>query len=392
MFDFARRLAPVPLALTALAAIAPPVNAQSQELYALGRVNRIWRIDDFDGQNPTPVLVTTWEYPGLGPRGLDRDPATGDFHVLVGEWHPTDASQNNKILHVSATTGITTLLFELPFNALGGLERRWDGRLVALNDHSSIVVIDLHDGSTVEHPLSAALIDDSPFTAFDIDTRGDVRILSASPQSIESSTCGVAPWDVTPTPFTLGGFSMTNSGELYAGTVFPGDLFRYDPLSDSWDRIFDDGFSTMNNIYDFALTESADGLGFSAVCEGAVNSTGGRTTLTAYGSSMVLSNDLEVVARNVPINTIGMFLMGSNSGSTPVGSGILCIDPTVHRYGDSLAIIGGGSYRFRVNLTDLPAGQTALPGTTQIFQLWFRDSNAGVATTNLSDAVAVTFS
>ena len=407
MKSLARILTLLALAATSLqAAFAAPT--QDQELYALARFDRIIRIDDFDSGGPaTPTVITTWsrrqacqEIVDCQPIGLAVDETTGNFFVLVGRWN--GGGINASLLSVDRATGNTTVVTSLPYTLVNGLERRWDGKLVTIAEIDKFIVIDPSTGSFTETPLSSRLVGvNLGFGPFNFDVRGDLQVVAGSNMAIESATGGVSLFSSIPSaaqfggggitaPF-VGGLATANDGEIYLSTIILGNVFRYDVPSGQWAFVYDDGITQeISNIYDLALTNSNFGADFDVVCAGGINSTGERATLTFSGVSSVASQDLTLVTRALPSEAIGMYLMGSAAGSTPLGSGTLCIAPTAYRYRASLSVVSE-TYAFEIDLSDLPNGQGAMVGEQQIFQFWFRDSTAGVFTSNLSEAISVTF-
>lgn len=391
------------LAVTALAvaALMPNVEAQ-QELYALARGNTIWRIDGFDTASPNPALVTNWGItPGssappcstCAPVGLERDPSTGDFFVLLAGWNVfTEPAQ---LLRVDNATGATSFVCEVPFLGLSGLSRRWDGKLMSIDQRQRLVIIDpvtcTSSSVTLSAPIGPNMGPVYPFVPFDIDARGDVQVLSDPSVRLDPVSGVTTPSGIAPFPGnTAGGFVRTRDGELYAGDLFPGNLYRYDALNATWTSVFVGGNITMNNIYDLVLTNPAAGDGFEQVCIGVASSSGEIATLEFLGTSSLADDDLTLATRGLPANTFGMYLMGDAAGLTAVGAGRLCIAPTVYRYTSSFSAVQE-TYRFDVDLAALPDGQPAMANTTRIFQFWFRDTVAGVATSQLSSAAAVTF-
>lgn len=381
----------------ALAVLATSAMAQSQELYTLSRFNTIWRIDGYDTAAPSPVLVTTWAPPtgtpigGASPLGLDRDPVTGEFLLLIGSWQGGTGT-NAQIVRVDPMTGTSTLELEVPHDSLFGLHRRWDNKFVSIDGRESLVIIDPTDGSTTVTPLASTAPDSgSLFNPFTLDLRGFPQILGDTSGQVDPVTGALQPAvipDRSNLPFA--GVALANSGDVYAATVFPGDLYRFDEVADQWQVIFDQGVFFMNNVYDFVLTESETGLGFGQVCEGTPNATGRGATLELLGVSDVAANDLRLITRNLPGVTAGMYLMGSTAGAVPVGSGTLCISPTVFRYTETLSLVQD-TFAFTADLTMLPNGQPAMANTTQIFQYWYRTVEGGMPSSNLSDAVSVSF-
>ena len=100
-------------------------------------------------------------------------------------------------------------------------------------------------------------------------------------------------------------------------------------------------------------------------------------------------------ATQLPPQTFAVLFMGSTGvAATPLGAGLRCAGGSLFRYGARGTGLGGA-------VTEGPglvsASQAFGPlgaidaGETWVFQLWYR-ANAGVcATSNVSNAVAVTF-
>jgi len=143
---------------------------------------------------------------------------------------------------------------------------------------------------------------------------------------------------------------------------------------------------------------AAPGLG-QTVCLGNPNSTGAGALLTVTGSAQVAANSMTLGVSQLPVGALGYFLQSSNRGITfnPAGSqGHLCLaGPAIGRYaGNVLAADAGGSVSLAIDLTSLPApagSVLAVAGETRYFQYWTRDSSFGVAVSNFSSAVGVTF-
>lgn len=128
------------------------------------------------------------------------------------------------------------------------------------------------------------------------------------------------------------------------------------------------------------------------------NSTGLPGRIEAFGSPVALANDLTLHGYQLPMSSIGYFVVGNQQifAPNPGGSsGIVLVGPALGRYaGNLLAVDGAGRVSMAANLTQLPrpTGPIAVQaGQSWYFQLWHRDSNGGVATSNFSRALAVTF-
>lgn len=374
-------------ALVGIGILASAAGAQ-QELFVLGRFNKIWRVDGYDTATPVLVEITTWQNNGLmDPVGLERDPATGDFLLLTSPWLPGGAQQS-ELSRVDPLTGATTVVCTFPFTGLRGLERRWDGTLLTLKDHRELVRIDLATCTVTKTKLSSPV--GSFWAPIALDARGMVV-------SEDGFLAQVDPIDgkvnssskPMPNAFQLG-MEVDLDGTIYSVGV-AADLWRYDPMSGTWIEVLK-SWNVMSNGYDLAFSQSVDGIGFQSICEGLPNSTGAGASLELLGLSDIASNDLELNSRHLPPNRFGYYLMGPNAGSTAVGSGVLCIGPPVYRFSSSVLSSGPeGRVRFALDLNQLPTGQPLMAGDLFLFQLWYRDSVAGAPTSNFSATVSVTF-
>lgn len=148
----------------------------------------------------------------------------------------------------------------------------------------------------------------------------------------------------------------------------------------------------------FGVLDLRDSVG-STLCVGQPNSTGGQSRLGAKGSSLVADNNLTVEVEGLPSGALGFFVTSLGAGfvSNPGGSaGDLCIaDPVLGRYSNTLqtaSAVGAVSQVLNLSMTPVPSGFTAVAaGETRYWQFWHRDSVGGVATSNFSSALCVTF-
>jgi len=126
------------------------------------------------------------------------------------------------------------------------------------------------------------------------------------------------------------------------------------------------------------------------------NSSGQPATIEALGSASIGDGTLVLLARQLPQNTPGLFIVSATSGNLPGaggGQGTLCLGGKIGRF--SLQVMSAGTLgalRAEVDLGQLPSplGNAVQPGETWNFQAWYRDKNPA-STSNYSDAVVVTF-
>jgi len=135
-------------------------------------------------------------------------------------------------------------------------------------------------------------------------------------------------------------------------------------------------------------------------CAGAnmPNSTGVRGILTATGSTSVAANDVTLEVGNLPLNSFGFFITSLDGTILPGPTGsFLCMASPIGRYVGPGQIQNSGSagaFSLTLDLTQTPTPTGFVPvvaGETRYFQCWHRDSVAGVATSNFTDALSITF-
>ena len=103
-----------------------------------------------------------------------------------------------------------------------------------------------------------------------------------------------------------------------------------------------------------------------------------------------------LVARQVPPNKLGLFIVSATAGNLPGaggGQGTLCLGGQIARFGSQVMNSGNlGALRAGVDLEQLPPplGNAVQVGETWHFQAWFRDKNPG-NTSNFTDGVSVLF-
>jgi hypothetical protein len=128
----------------------------------------------------------------------------------------------------------------------------------------------------------------------------------------------------------------------------------------------------------------------SSYCSSTSNSTGNTARMSASGSSSITSNDLVLVASNLPDPAYGVFYLGTAPASTPLFDGTLCVSGTTGRF----PVIGpsaGSVVSQPVDNQNLPGGLQVQSGTTLYFQYWFRDRDSVGIQVNLTDGYQVTF-
>ncbi|HVS18440.1 MAG TPA: hypothetical protein VMT18_07565 [Planctomycetota bacterium] len=163
---------------------------------------------------------------------------------------------------------------------------------------------------------------------------------------------------------------MYSAGESGLGTVLATDV----GLSNG-----STGHSPAESIWETKVT-TGDGN----YCTTGVNSTGNAAYMGFKGSKSLSENAFTLTAGPVP-NAAHLFIYGPAKQSLPFGNGTLCIGGSVQRILPGAVATGNVA----TVTPDLAALQLA-PGAWH-FQCWFRDTAAGGAEFDLTDATQVTF-
>ncbi|MEM8710195.1 MAG: VCBS repeat-containing protein [Planctomycetota bacterium] len=137
------------------------------------------------------------------------------------------------------------------------------------------------------------------------------------------------------------------------------------------------------------------------ICGGAIpNSTGRQGLLTVLGRREVVSNDVRLIATDLPPRSLTVFLTSTSGAFTPQfggGIGLACISGEIGRF-DRPSEFGltsdDGRLDLMLNLSDFPqptGSVSVLAGQSWAFQAWHRDVALGFPTSNLSQGIAVVF-
>ena len=130
------------------------------------------------------------------------------------------------------------------------------------------------------------------------------------------------------------------------------------------------------------------------------NSSGSAGALEAMGSAVAADNDVTLNATALPPNVFGLFLTSRTAGASvqpPGSSGVLCLAGSIGRYigpGQILNAGPGGSFSLALDLTQTPQASSFVPivaGETWRFQAWHRDVVNGLATSNFTEGLEITF-
>ncbi|MEZ6018095.1 MAG: hypothetical protein R3F49_23520 [Planctomycetota bacterium] len=153
-------------------------------------------------------------------------------------------------------------------------------------------------------------------------------------------------------------------------------------------------------LYDNLTVETfPSGLG-ARYCPAVPNSTGQGGAMGASGSDVAADNMVTLSASQLPINSFGFFLTSTTQGNVqqPGGSqGVLCLSGSIGRYVGAGQIKNSGAqgmFDLAIDLTQTPTPTGLVQitgGQTWNFQAWYRDSVGGVATSNFSEGLSITF-
>lgn len=157
-------------------------------------------------------------------------------------------------------------------------------------------------------------------------------------------------------------------------------------------------------------TLSPCGLTPPTICSpGVPNSTGQPGMLLVGGSLVAAADDLTLEASRLPPGSFAFFITSRTVVPpivNPGGSqGNLCLGGAIGRFVaqvgpvDALGVYristdpAAGTHRFSLTALPQPTGSVpALAGETWHFQCWHRDAVGGVASSNFTDGVSLTFS
>ncbi|MFT7669927.1 MAG: hypothetical protein ACI8X5_002634 [Planctomycetota bacterium] len=127
-------------------------------------------------------------------------------------------------------------------------------------------------------------------------------------------------------------------------------------------------------------------------CDAAPNSTGLAASMGWFGSTSILSNDLDLLVGDCPANVSGIFAYGPNQGSMPAGDGSLCLSAPFVRISPPTQTDASGLAMHSFDNQNLPMTSPILTaGTTLNFTFWYRDPAGGPAGFNFSDGLSVLF-
>lgn len=375
-------------------ALAAPLPVQAADLYVIVRPDFMVRVSDWETPAPTYDVLYQLALPNPAhtEKGLEIDRQTGDLLVLGSSFFASDSGVST-IYRVEKDTGTILESWSFPGPSLSGLDQRADGELFSFGSDNSIVRIDLNTGSTTSTPTSTTIYDEQPsgFLPFWIGMTLDEAGMLLVQDFISGERYSVHPADGTATLSPITSFSIhsletTGGNELILGTHSYG--LQFEDRTTGVVRPMP-GSNTLDRCYSLALAQGIDGVGIHPICASLANSTGQGASLELTGTNELASNGLEFYSRQLPADSFGYFLTGPNTTFQPLGSGLLCVGAPQFRYSNFVLNSGpDGVVRFEIDAFNIPSGGAVVPGRTDVFQYWFRDSGS---TSNLSDAVTVTW-
>ena len=376
----------VPLRISALIAaaltLASAVEAQ-QRLFLLDSGAQIWRVEGHTTTAATLVPVVQVNVPGgFTARDLAFDPVTQGFVVLAA------SATQVQLLAVDPSTGATVTRCVTAGAGADGLDRRSDGVLVFAALLNELVLVDPASCLEWRVPTREALGQHTSSVSLAFDSRG--MLVSMSPDT--ALTVDPLDGETWAPPFAMGigthAFEIHANGDQYVAT-FPWTLVRRNSSPGGLVPVVITNPPPGRSLIGLALEESAEGASIAHVCDGLPNSTGRSSTLELNGVPVVGMATLELRSRGLPPGSLGYFLMGPNSGSLPVASGLLCISTPVYRNSATVLTADSlGHVRLPFATSALPVGIPLQPGDSYVFQYWHRDVGS---TANFSAARHVTF-
>ena len=152
-------------------------------------------------------------------------------------------------------------------------------------------------------------------------------------------------------------------------------------------------------IYQIELfdNQTFDVIG-SPYCSGFVpNSTGVAGTLTAFGSTRLDLNRVELIASSLPVDSFGFIIVSETQFLTPSFPITICVGGSIGRFvgpGEIQQSDMAGTFRLAVDVANFPQPQgfvAVQPGETWNFQAWHRDQGTFGLASNLTAPVSITF-
>ena len=156
----------------------------------------------------------------------------------------------------------------------------------------------------------------------------------------------------------------------------------------------------IDNLTFGELPDNGALLGGAYCTDAPANGTGHSAVLRAFGSQSIADNDVTLLSTGLPLTSFGFFITSQTSGLilNPGGSaGNLCVTGAIGRYvgpGQIQNSSASGTIALDLNLAQMPTPTglvAAQAGETWYFQAWHRDIQAGVTTSNFTQALSLSF-
>jgi hypothetical protein len=349
--------------------------------------------------------------PGFEGQFLDAFCPTGDgrvfFQVHGGSPAPIHWIDAHGAAHTLLDTGgsvpldfrVEHMLYHAPSNSLIATTSPWWSQHHCTTGGPSAFRIPLSpDGTKVGGPILCSTWAGPFHNLMSLDWLPNGKVLAVAGTGaccqvnrmleIDPWTAGISAWADPQWQDLNGGLWSDLLGLAVVLDDWPPDTLRTYSAGESGaggvlatDVVLDNGSSGYSPTE--AIWEARVVTGDGNYCSTGPNSTGKAAHMSYRGSRSIAASDLELRAGPVPDGPY-LFIYGPGKASQPFGNGTLCIGGGVKR------ILPGGSATGSVaSVTpDLVALQLT-PGAWH-FQCWFRDTAAGGAMFDLSDASQVT--
>lgn len=150
------------------------------------------------------------------------------------------------------------------------------------------------------------------------------------------------------------------------------------------------------NNYALEIIFGSGGIGTN-FCQANSNSTGNLGLMRANGSTSIATNNITLIATQLPINQFGLLINSLNTGFVPNSGGSagnLCLGSGIGRHVGQVSNSGSnGTINFSINLLALPTHNGLIAttaGQQWKFQTWYRDAPpGGTATSNFTNGISI---
>jgi hypothetical protein len=126
----------------------------------------------------------------------------------------------------------------------------------------------------------------------------------------------------------------------------------------------------------------------------------GGGKMQAIGTPSVSTNDIVLIARDLPTNSFGFFITSRSPGFVPFpggSQGILCLGGTIGRFQQQVQNAGTlNRISIPIDNQNIPSPTgpgfvTIVPGERWHFQAWFRDSVGGMSTSSFTEGLYIQY-